>query len=179
MKYRPGQTLGTSPKVSVKDASLTPIERFMARVEVPTDGIDSCWEWLGVRNWGGYGEFYLDGKTRKAHRVSYELVRGNIPEGYQLDHLCSNRGCVNPYHLEPVTNAVNAKRGKVNQNLRKTHCKHGHAFDEANTYYRLTVRGTAARQCRACKRLNGRAGVGEVAGLSVESPSDESLGGSA
>lgn len=108
---------------------------------------DGCWEWLGAKQPSGYGKMYWDYKTLLAHRVVYELVRGPIPEGLQLDHLCRNPSCVNPSHLEAVTARENVLRSDstAGRNGRKTHCKRGHEFTPANTYIR--PRG---RECRAC-----------------------------
>jgi hypothetical protein len=90
------------------------------------------------------------GRVRQAHRFAWELLRGAIPDGLTLDHLCRNRRCVNPDHLEPVTAVENTMRGQAPHaiNARKTHCLRGHAFDEENTY----VRSDGARICRACVR---------------------------
>lgn len=86
----------------------------------------------------------------KAHRVAFELIRGCIPNGLVLDHLCRNRGCVNPDHLEPVTFRENIMRGVgyTAQQARKTHCRHGHEFTVENTY---VWRG--GRICRTCRRI--------------------------
>lgn len=118
-----------------------------------------CWQWTGAINRHGYGQFlFTDGSRRAAHRIVYELIVGPIPEGLQLDHLCRNRGCVNPNHLEPVTNRENTIRGVgpvlagARQSV-KTHCPAGHAYDEANTRrYRNHYTGRPARGCRACDR---------------------------
>lgn len=85
-----------------------PLDRLMALLERPT-GSD-CWLWTGYVAAGGYGEFHLAGRTRKAHRVAYELLVGPVPEGLDLDHLCRVRRCVNPEHLEPVTRQENLRR---------------------------------------------------------------------
>lgn len=69
-----------------------------------------CWEWQGLKNAKGYGELFVEKKHLKAHRVAYELLVGPIPEGLTIDHLCRNTGCVNPEHLEPVTNQENRRR---------------------------------------------------------------------
>lgn len=118
--------------------------------------IDSgCWQWTGSFDGRyNYGRASLTrpGTTRRrwiAHRLVYEFLIGRIPDGMQLDHLCKNRGCVNPDHLEPVTALENVRRSAAADYWRaKTHCPREHPYDEANTGY--TKRG--GRICRACAR---------------------------
>lgn len=121
--------------------------RFWSKVE-KTDG---CWLWTASTS-QGYGRIWTptpDGgrMLAQAHRVAYELLVGPIPDGLYLDHLCRNRLCVRPDHLEPVTNGENVLRGKSGpaENARKTHCIAGHPFDEKNTRY-----SAGKRWCRAC-----------------------------
>ena len=126
-------------------------ERVLARV----NRSDACWSWTGHHNADGYTVVGIAGKLLKAHRVIYELLVGPIPDGMTIDHLCRNRGCVNPAHLEPVTRRENIVRGDTlpGRNLRKTHCPQGHPYDEENTeWYR------GYRYCRACRKLRLRHG---------------------
>src|SRR5438132_10157018 len=113
-------------------------------IPVPESG---CWIWEGAWSKKGYGNVRYEGKVQAAHRVFYMLLRGPIPEGLTLDHLCRVRSCVNPDHLEIVTNRVNRERGysPPAMNRRKTHCKRGHLFDEHNT-----VHEGKNRHCRKC-----------------------------
>ena len=109
---------------------------------------DECWEWLGSKYHNGYGKL---GKTGiMAHRIAYELVKGEVPTDMCLDHLCKNRLCVKPDHLEIVTLVENVMRGESQhaQNARKTHCKNGHEFNKTNTYYR---KDRTTRECRICR----------------------------
>lgn len=124
----------------------TPDQRFDAKVEVMGD----CWMWRSWIGGYGYGKFRLNGKTISAHRYAYMRRHGSVPSGLILDHLCRNRACVNPDHLEPVTNRVNVLRGNGTSaiNSRRTHCVKGHAFDATNT--RIDPRGR--RNCRTCCR---------------------------
>ena len=130
-----------------------PLERrFWSKVEIT----DDCWLWSGAKNKDGYGSIRIEGKTVSAHRVSYELRFGSIPQGLVIDHVCRVHHCVNPDHLEPVTNEENLRRGIPNPaalNAVKTHCKHGHEFTPENTYM-LPVGG---RGCRTCIRNRVRA----------------------
>lgn len=113
-----------------------------------------CWLWTGWKTPTGYGRFKADVWSSVAHRVTFQLLVGPIPEGLELDHLCRVRGCVNPVHLEPVTHAENVRRGRAGivggaRQRAKTHCPQGHPYDEANTYI-----GRLGRSCRACGRAS-------------------------
>lgn len=119
--------------------------RFWAKVDRADAA--ACWVWTGYRDRHGYGEFHktVAPKQRKkirAHRMAYELLVGPIPNDCELDHLCRNKACVNPSHLEPVTHAVNMRRYSESV----THCKYGHEYTPENTY--LHPKGS--RDCRAC-----------------------------
>lgn len=121
------------------------LDRFATRVLVG----DGCWGWTGSFNSSGYAQLYLrPGRSLVAHRFAYELLVGPIPEGMVLDHLCRNRACSNPSHLEIVTRGENTLRGETitAANRDKTHCKRGHEFDDANTYLRY-----GKRSCRTCR----------------------------
>lgn len=134
----------------------TDAERFWDKVEV--NGTD-CWPWLASLKDTGYGQFRYNGRVRPAHRFAYELIIGPIPAGLVIDHLCRNRTCVNPLHLEPVTNEENIRRGlfRVNRPKPKTHCPSGHPYDEQNTVIR-TSNGYGYRVCRTCERRHSLAG---------------------
>jgi hypothetical protein len=124
------------------------IDRLMARAHLDVNG---CWIWGGYCNRDGYGKIKDDGGRRllSTHRVTYEHFVEPIPDGLQIDHLCRNRACCNPAHLEPVTSRENTMRGRTlaSINAMLTHCRKGHPFDEANT--RMHGGG---RRCRACAR---------------------------
>lgn len=116
------------------------------RAVAATGNVCECWEWTGFIRPDGYGTVSLGGKGQRAHRAVFELLRGSIPDGLVIDHLCRNRSCVNPWHLEPVPIAENTRRGDAALYWKsKTHCPRGHAYDDTNTR-----RYRGRRQCLAC-----------------------------
>lgn len=126
---------------------MTPIDRFR-RFLLFRRGSD-CWYWCGAQNHFGHGYFTVGGRQGYAHRFAYEHYVGSIPVGRTIDHLCRNPSCVNPDHLEVVSNWENTLRGDnhVAANARKTHCERGHAFTPENTH-----RKGPRRVCRTCGR---------------------------
>ncbi len=113
-----------------------------------TEVIDSCWKWMGSMYKSGYGKIGKRGYP--VHRIAYQLVKNEVPRDMCLDHLCKNRDCINPDHLEVVTLVDNVMRGDSQHaiNARKTHCKNGHEFTTANTYRR---RDRRTRECKTCR----------------------------
>ena len=116
-----------------------------------------CWEWIGGKVQGGYGVLPMNTaadraahSSRLAHRISYEIHVGPIPDGLTIDHLCGNPSCVNPAHLEPVTMRENIRRATF---ANKTHCANGHEYTPENTY----VMPSGYRDCRRCIYLRSRA----------------------
>lgn len=115
--------------------------------------ITGCWLWMGVIAPSGYAQTSAWDGTRnigiRAHRVTYTEAKGPIADGMQIDHLCRNRWCVNPAHLEQVTQQENVSRGigATATNGRKTHCNAGHPLSGDN----LAIEASGARRCRACK----------------------------
>jgi hypothetical protein len=117
-------------------------QSLWARITVSETG---CWEMSGYRDRQGYAKVKFHGSTWPAHRVTYTLMRGAIPAGAHIDHLCRNTGCVNPDHLEPVTQLENNRR------TRREVCGFGHLFTPENT-----MKCGASRVCRACRNRQKR-----------------------
>lgn len=130
--------------------NLSAFERFISKVRKT----DFCWIWTGAICGHGYGNFHAYGKYYRAHRFAYEYFVGKIGPNLDLDHLCRNRKCVNPRHLEPVSRQENLLRGDtiVAKQAQQTHCIHGHEFNDANTYHDSRGR----RHCRKCKVIRQR-----------------------
>jgi len=128
------------------------LERFADKIELGSE-VDSCWEWIACKDIDGYGRFAVNGKSKLSHKFSYELYKGKTPEGLELDHLCRNRSCVNPEHLEAVTSKINLLRGNTiaSKNKLKTRCIHGHEYNEENT-----GRQKSGRYCKECDRTSHR-----------------------
>lgn len=128
------------------------VERFLKRVEV-TSG---CWIWKSsVDKRAGYARISDNGKQWLVHKWVWEQMGFRVPDGFELDHLCRNRRCVNPFHVEPVTHRENLLRGEgfPARNAQKTTCAKGHPYAGDNLY--LTPR-EGHRRCRQCNRDNGK-----------------------
>jgi hypothetical protein len=135
--------------------ALTPERIVLKASPEPNTG---CWLWTGFDNGRGYGRIELKGRGQQAHRVIYEMLKGPIPPGHELDHLCRVTFCVNPDHLEPVPHRVNVCRGTtgaavVKRQTAKTHCPRGHEYAGHN----LVVHKDGSRHCRKCRREHDKA----------------------
>lgn len=125
-------------------------QRFLNKFDV--DERSGCWEWFAATDAGGYGFYWLNGAMRRAHRVAYEALVGTIPDGLQLDHLCRNRRCVNPEHLEPVTGRENTSRSHQFRAIRIV-CPRGHSLSGDNLY---VAPKNGRRGCRVCRLQQSR-----------------------
>ena len=134
------------------------VEESLKRVLRSTES--DCWLWAGAVNNKGYGQIGVDGKTRSTHRVAYEVAHGPIPEGTQIDHTCHNadttcpggtscvhRRCINPAHLEAVTQGENERRASRDK------CPNGHDYTPENTAQR---RDNGRRICLTCQRATAQ-----------------------
>ena len=123
-------------------------ERISKRTVVTETG---CWEWIGAKDRYGYGRmgFQVEGELRyfRVHRISHEVFRSEIPQGLVIDHLCRNRACANPAHMEAISAKENIRRG-LRANLAKAECPKGHPYSIVNTY----TSKAGKRSCRACQR---------------------------
>lgn len=142
---------------AIGDFTLERWHRFMDKVDYQRGG---CWEWKAHRQNRGYGTFWTGTSKMLAHRVSWEWSTGKpIDDGLVIDHLCRNKACVNPNHLEPVTDYENrVVRGEARNGREElTHCLRGHPFDEENTYH-YERNGNPRRVCRICQNARSNKG---------------------
>lgn len=140
----------TKNDITARELTADVLDRVIRNITLMPDG---CWRWDGSLTPTGYGRIGIGGrlanggKRIRAHRVTWVWLRGPIPDGLELDHLCRNTRCVNPDHLEPVTHRVNIQRGYASE----THCRRGHRRTPENTYTHPAGSG-----CRECIRLLDR-----------------------
>lgn len=124
--------------------NLTLAERFAMKVE--QSAFSDCVIWLGAQDGHGYGQINVNGMPIKAHRIAWQLQRGEIPADLTIDHLCTNRLCQNVEHLELVTRAENGRRGSATKG-RKLACVNGHPFNRDTDKW---------KPCRICRREANR-----------------------
>ena len=132
------------------------IARFIQKIKISKNG---CWEWTGGLSNQGYGFFYISNQTKGryktvlAHRYSYEIFIGKIPNRRWIHHLCQNKCCVNPYHLEPQFPKEHLENhDTLIHNELKTHCPQGHPYSKENTWYDKN----GYRFCKICNKIRKR-----------------------
>jgi hypothetical protein len=127
-------------------------------------GDSDCWTWLARKSYNGYGLFftYANGNrvALRAHRLAYALQHGHVPAGLVIDHLCENRACCNPSHLQAISHTENVRKGRAPSALngKKTHCKRGHPLEDARGYGAAGAKGW--RVCRECLRRRNKTSTG-------------------
>jgi hypothetical protein len=138
------------PEAAVLDRPVDDDEKAMLLGRLINGSWDwyDCFIWERASNGVGYGQITFRGQRWYTHRLAYSVWKGPISDGLVLDHLCRNTLCWRPTHLEPVTTLENLKRGLV---FGRTHCKNGHEFTEANTYFNARLGHRACRACRAAR----------------------------
>jgi hypothetical protein len=158
-KMMAGAVLGTPPHLTQEmyppmPNQRTPEDRFWSKVDKSGD----CWEWRASRDSYGYGHAWVRGKLVQSHRFAYIAMRGPIAAGLTIDHLCRNRGCANPAHMEVVSRGENIRRSSAWHHfaaaqLAKTHCPRGHEYTPENTYLQ-----DGFRSCRYCRNNRPKGG---------------------
>lgn len=144
---RPTRAMSAMQVNAMVEASRFGQARFWRSVD-QSAGEDACWPWKRPLDRDGYGQVHYLGSGFRAHRIAFCLSGLDIPEGHQIDHLCRNRACVNPKHLEPVLPRVNLIRG--DRVKKKTECKNGHAFTGATRVYMVGDEVHTGNRCRIC-----------------------------
>lgn len=155
MKSRPSYE-----EIELVDGQVINDLKLLFHIEARINAEGDCLVWTGTKNSDGYGRMFLGWNKfrqpirRFAHRMFYEIVNGTVPKELDIDHLCRNRACVNPTHLEAVTRKINVNRGLVPQMLRDraanmTHCKRGHIYEGENKV--INNKRTGAKTCRTCR----------------------------
>lgn len=133
-------------------AGATELDRFLSKV----NKTNTCWYWTAYVRPDGYGAFRpTKGNMVNAHRYSYKTFVGELVSGMHIDHLCRNKTCVNPKHLQQVAPAENTRRGisgRLTKDRHKlvTHCPSGHEYTETNTIYSISSDGYKCRKCKTC-----------------------------
>lgn len=156
---------------AIRTRGVHPILRFWSHVTV--DAESGCWNWSRVDPTTGYGRLYLNERRKKeyAHRFSYAIHSGPLVLGMDIDHLCRNRACCNPDHLEQVSHAENVRRGESGARRQEaTHCLNGHEWTPNNTHLRTTSQGRVRRVCRACDKARSNAKRERLAELAEKHP---------
>lgn len=135
------------------------MNRFWSKV----NKTEECWIFIASGNKWGYGQFWYQGKFIAAHRFSYMIENGPIKEGLEIHHLCRNRRCVNPEHLEALTKQEHNKRWRnlgpaveatKKRYAERTECSKGHPLTKENTRHYTNRKGYITRKCRTCHREN-------------------------
>lgn len=155
-RERPTEAIKLPTTRETKSSSVV-LQRMLDKVEIVTES--GCWIWMGANNGDqGYGVVHIGSKKFRAHRLMYELLLGQIPEGLVIDHLCRVRCCVNPAHMEPVTDRENILRGEAPgiKRIGADTCINGHIWSDARTrWYK------GRRFCQECERLRASRRRGE------------------
>lgn len=146
-----GHVFGHQSKPRPTVVTEDPAARFGRYCKADESG---CILFTGKLNWGGYGKFWVEGRTIAAHRYAYELARGPIPDGLTIDHLCRVRHCVNAEHMEPVSIQENLSRA-LDRPEQRTHCPQGHPYAGANLSL-ISNKGSIERRCKACANQRAR-----------------------